>query len=335
MTWNERKVVSILCGILAVLCAALLIVLGIRYREVRDVEEPSTAPVVSEEIEETGIAYLMLSYYNGSTTLNFSRDEAGAWVWSDDVSFPLDDSTITAITDLLTNWSPKETITDPETIANSGTVDAEISLAASTSKGMLTIDFGKTTEDGQYVRLNASETEIDLIDTTLFDLMCVPIHDMYILPELPALNEETIRAVIIRGADTEEGLPGLTTTLSAQRSDGETAVSSWRSSGANVTDLPTVTALLEDLEALELPRCILFRPSEEAVSICGLDSPVATLAVSYFAKDGSESQLELRIGNLLPDESGRYVRMDDEATIYLMPTALLDPLLRVAAEGLN
>lgn len=33
MTWNERKVVSILCGILAVLCAALLVVLGIRYRE--------------------------------------------------------------------------------------------------------------------------------------------------------------------------------------------------------------------------------------------------------------------------------------------------------------
>ena len=82
MTWTERKVVSILCVILAVLFAALLIVLGIRYRENRDVEEPvATAPVVSEEIEETGIAYLMLSYYNGSTTLNFARDENGAWIW--------------------------------------------------------------------------------------------------------------------------------------------------------------------------------------------------------------------------------------------------------------
>lgn len=335
MTWNERKVVSILCGILAVLCAALLIVLGIRYREVRDVEEPSTAPVVSEEIEETGIAYLMLSYYNGSTTLNFSRDEAGAWVWSDDVSFPLDDSTITAITDLLTNWSPKETITDPETIANSGTVDAEISLAASTSKGMLTIDFGKTTEDGQYVRLNADESEIHLIDSTLYELMCVPIHDMFILPELPVLNDENMVAVIVRGINAEDPEAGITTILSAQRSDGETAVSSWRSGGANVSDLPTVTALLSDVKALKPSRCILYRPSEEAATICGFDSPSAKLGVSYLAEDGSEQLLELWIGNPLPDGSGRYVRLGDEPTIYLVTTDLLDPMMRVAAEGLH
>ena len=250
MTWNERKVVSILSGILAVLCAALLVVLGIRYRENRDEPEPPIGPVVSEEIEETGIAYLMLSYYNGSTTLNFSRDDAGAWIWSDDASFPLDDSTVTAICGLLTNFAPKETITDAETIESSGTVEPEISLAASTSKGMLTLDFGKTTEEGQYVRLNSDETTIYLIDTKLFELMCVPIFDMCVLPQMPALNDETLLALMIRGINAEDPGAGITTILSAQRTDGETALSSWRSSGANVSDLPTVKALLEDVKAM-------------------------------------------------------------------------------------
>lgn len=335
MTWNERKVVSILCGILAVLCAALLVVLGIRYRENRDEPEAPIDPVVSEEIEETGIAYLTLSYYNGSTTLNFSRDEADAWIWSDDASFPLDDSTITAICDLLTNFEPKETITDAETIANSGTAEPEISLAASTSKGMLTLDFGKTTEDGQYVRLNSDETTIYLLDTKLFELMCVPIFDMCVLPQMPALNDETLMALMIRGINAEDPEAGITTILSAQRTDGETAVSSWRSSGANVTDLPTVKALLEDVKAMQVSKCILYRPSEEAVSICGFDTPTAKLGISYLAEDGSEQLLELWIGNPLPDGSGRYVRLGDEPTVYLMTTDLLDPLMRVAAEGLN
>jgi len=336
MTWNERKVVSILCGILAVLCAALLIVLGIRYRENRDEPEVPAAPVVSEEIEETGIAYLMLSYYNGSTTLNFSRDAAGAWIWSDDDSFPLDDSTVTAICDLLTNFTPKETITDAETIANSGTMEPELSLAASTSKGMLTVDFGKTTEEGQYVRLNSDETTIYLIDTTLFDLMCVPIFDMCALPQLPALNDETLIALMIRGINAEDPAAGITTILSAQRKDGETALSSWQSGGSDVTNMPTVQDLVGDVKAMQVSRCILYRPSEEALSICGFDSPTAKLGVSYLAEeDDSEQLLELWIGNPLPDGSGRYVRLGDESTVYLMTTDLLDPLMRVAAEGLN
>lgn len=335
MTWNERKVVSILCGVLAVLCAALLVVLGIRYRENRDDAEPPIAPVVSEEIEENGISYLMLSYYNGSTTLNFSRNDAGAWIWSDDVSFPLDDSTITAICDLLTNFAPKETITDAETIAGSGTAEPEISLAASTSKGMLTLDFGKTTEDGQYVRLNSDETTIYLIDTKLFELMCVPIFDMCVLPQLPALNDETLLALMIRGINAEDPEAAITTILSAQRTDGEPAISSWRSSGANVTDLPTVKALLEDVKGMHVSKCILYRPSAGAVSICGFDTPAAKLGISYLAEDGSEQLLELWLGNPLPDGSGRYVRLGDEPTVYLMTTDLLDPLMRVAAEGLN
>ena len=35
------------------------------------------------------------------------------------------------------------------------------------------------------------------------------------------------------------------------------------------------------------------------------------------------------------DGSGRYVRLEDDSTIYLLPTASLDPLMRVSVNGLE
>ena len=41
------------------------------------------------------------------------------------------------------------------------------------------------------------------------------------------------------------------------------------------------------------------------------------------------------MGDRLPDRSGRYAQLEDDTTIYLLETALLDPLMRVAASGLE
>jgi len=53
-----------------------------------------------------------------------------------------------------------------------------------------------------------------------------------------------------------------------------------------------------------------------------------------YEANGTESTLNLTIGSRLPDRSGRYVRLGDESTIYFLPTELLDPLMRLASEGL-
>jgi len=69
-------------------------------------------------------------------------------------------------------------------------------------------------------------------------------------------------------------------------------------------------------------------------NICGFDEPAAAVTISYTAADRSEQMLRLTIGNRLPDRSGRYVRLGDESTVYFLPTELLDPLMRLASEGL-
>ena len=94
-------------------------------------------------------------------------------------------------------------------------------------------------------------------------------------------------------------------------------------------------ALLEDLTALSFSRCVDYNPSDEAVTICGLDQPEAAVRLNYLTDSGTEAELVLSVGDRLPDRSGRYAQLEDDTTIYLLETALLDPLMRVAASGLE
>jgi len=335
MSWKERKLVAILSMILAVLVIALILVLAGRYRDKLNAEE--TVP----EEESAGLVtdheeFTSLTYDNGETTLSFERDETGIWRWTADRDMPLDDSVILDILGLLATWTPQQVLTDSDALEASGLDEPTGSLTASTSTGTYTkVLFGKTTTDGtsDYVRLNDDESTVYIIDGTLSDLMEIPVYDMCRLPSLPVLEESRIRSIIIRGAAQEEGSTGLTTSLSAQTMEGE-AHTSWRSEGANVTDDPTVRALLEDLTTLTFNKCIDCNPSDEAAVICGFDAPSAVVKISYVTEGGTDQTLELIIGNRLPDKSGRYTRMGDDSSIYLLVTDLLDPLMSIAANGL-
>lgn len=338
MTWTERRIITVLGIILGLLCAVLLVVLGLRYRETRNVEEPAAPalPIVVEE-EEEGSLFNALTYFNGETTLSFSLTETGQWVWSDDPGFPLDTTTLTAILDLLSQWDPQQTITDPAVIADSGVDFPTGTLEAYTETGVLALTFGKTTTDGKscYVQLNDDESTVYILDGKIRELMAVAIYDMCILPELPHLTEDVIQSVIFRGATAEDGTLGVSSSLTAQRPEGQlTGTPTWRAAGANVTSAPLIRNLLEDLEKLQFDRCIIYRPSPEASSICGFDRP-SLVYISYVTAEGEDAMLELQIGAQLPDGSGRYVRLGSEPIVYYLPTDLLDPLMTICTNGLE
>ena len=299
MTWRERRIVSFLSIILLVLFAAVLIVLSLRYRENRPQEETAgdpSLPVSSTQQEELP-PFIALAYDNGETNLSFVLDEAGKWSWNDDMSFPLDDTTVQDILHQLLSWAPLETLTDAASLEDAGLDQPEGSLTATTGdNAVTTLLFGNTREDGgRYVRLNGDESTVYVIDSALFTLMEVPIYDMCILPELPPLDENSLYSVAISGATKEDGSVGLSVVLAAQREEEDGPVMGWRCDGANVTSLPMVTALLEDLAAMQFEKCVIYRPSEEALSICGFDNP-ARLTVGYIAEEGDNAVLILTIG---------------------------------------
>ena len=81
MDWRQRRTVTILTTVLLTLLAAVLIVLGIRYRENReDAPEGDEAVAASMTVE----GYSALVYSNGSTTLSFIAEEEGDWAWEND-----------------------------------------------------------------------------------------------------------------------------------------------------------------------------------------------------------------------------------------------------------
>lgn len=347
MTWRERRTITILTTILLILSAMLLIVLGIRYRQNRalpDSGENPAGPGGTAAAASTGF-YTALSYSNGSTTLSFRQDEEGAWLWDAEPDFPLDDTTVQEILDALTGWKPQQTLTDQESLEASGLSESTGYLTATAAQGgATTLLFGKATTDGTscYVRLNGDESTVYIIDNAIQRLMDVPIYDMCRLPELPVLMESRISSISILGPapEAEEDssreaaltpAAGPLTILTAQH--GDTA--SWRSNGANVTGDPTVRGLMQNILNLRLSKCIDYDPSDEAAEICGFDNPQATLRIRYTPDGQEDLELLLTIGNRLPDKSGRYTRLNGEAPIYLLETELLDPLMRVAASGLE
>ena len=336
MSWKERRLITVLSAILLVLVIALVIVLAVRYRANLNADDPAEQePVAGLVSDET--AFTSLIYDNGETTLSFERNEFGIWYWTADRNLPLDDSVILDILSTLTAWNPQQTLTDSAALEASGLDEPTGSLTAATASGSYTkLLFGKTTTDGtsDYVRLNDDEGTVYIIDGGLSDLMEIPVYDMCRLPTLPVLEEARIRSITIRGPEQEDETSRRVVSLTALRSEEDSATT-WRFEGANITDDPTLRALLEDLSALSFAKCVDYAPSDEAVEICGLDSPSAVLQVAYRTEGGADQTLELTIGERLPNGSGRYTRLGSESAVYLLVTDLLDPLMSIAVNGMD
>lgn len=335
MDWKQRRTVTMLTAILLTLLAAVLIVLGIRYREGRQEDPGEAEPAAALSMTVEG--YSSLSYSNGSATLSFSAAEDGSWTWDNDPDFPLRQETINSILALLINWHPQQTLAAEEDLSAYGLDEPAGSLTLTGLDGSVReLSFGKTTTDGtsRYVMELSDPATVYIVADTLFTHMSVPIYDMCDLPRLPVLEEDTIRSVLIRGPEGEDGTPALVTLLTAARREGEDV--RWLQGSEDVTQNEAVRALLEDLRALAFTKCVDYDPSDEALDICGFTAPPATVTVNYVPAGTEEAQfLSLTIGAQLLDGSGRYVRLGDGTTIYALPTASLDPLMRLAANGLD
>lgn len=337
MTWKQRRTITILSTILTLLMIALLIVLGMKYRQSRAAKTDPAAQA-AQNAADAGSLYSALSYQNGSSTLSFSLQEGGVWVWSDDTDFPLDDATVTAILQTLSSLTPQQTITSPDTPESYGldVPSATLTATVAADQSTQTISFGKATTDAKsyYAIKNGDASTVYIFDSTLFQYLNVPIYSMMALPALPALTADNLRRVVLQGAATAEG-DGPLIELKAQRPAKTFADAAWFLGQEDVTQNTAVQALLEDLSTLALTRCVDYRPSAEAASICGFDSPAAQLTVSYQAGGETEETFSLTVGSPVPDGTGRYVRIGEDPSIYLLLTAALDPMMRLAANGLG
>lgn len=342
MDWRERRTVTILSVILAILFAAVLIVLGIRYRASR----PETAAGGEADgglVQQAN--HSALRYSNGSTTLSFSLDEEGKWIWADDPSFPLDDSGVTRILALLADLKPQQTITpeSEEDLETYGLDEPAATVALTEESGRVTtLDLGKTTTDGDsyYMMKNGDRSTLYIIADTLYLAMQTPIYDMCVLPEIPALPEERMQSLFIQGAvpPLEEGQehpsPAPAWNLIARWAEVSESVL-WFRGDTNVTESEALRALIGELKTFTVTKCVDYHPSDDAAEICGFASPTATLRVGYTTEGGAQETFSIVVGNQALSGSGRYVRLGEDTSIFLAPDNCVDSLLAIASAGLE
>lgn len=341
MDWRQRRTVTILSGILAVLFAAVLIILGIRYQASR--------PAPQEDQTETGIIdqadHSALSYYNGTATLSFALDEEGNWVWADDPDFPLNDATVTTLLKQLAELKPQQILTpEPEEdLATYGLDTPAATVTATQENGStISLELGKTTTDGDsyYMMKNGDKSTLYIIADTIYRTMQTPIYDMCRLPELPVLAGESLQTLFIQGAApaAEEGQehpnPAPTWNLLARWAE-ISRMNLWFQGDNNVTGSEKLLEMVSDLQFFTVTKCVDYNPSEDAVSLCGFDSPAATLRVGYTTEEGVQETFTLVVGDAAFSGGGRYVRINDDASIYLAPDNCVDALLAIAAGGLE
>lgn len=340
MSNQQKRTFRILLAIAVVLAVALAAVL-IYKNQAAQAQAEAEAQAEADAVITQEQEYNALSYNNGSATLSFTLDENGSWVWADDPTFPLDQTTVTAIVDLISSLTPQQTITDGDTLEAYGLDNPTATLTASGADGAsLTLSLGKTTTDGEsyYMMMNEDQSTVYIIAGTLYDYLSTPIYDMCILPEIPDLAEENLDSITVTGT--------VTTALTAAReeteaSDGEetdgeetdtqAVTVTWTDGeGTDVTENEQLTALLTELETFTLTKCADYRPSDEAVSLCGFDAPAAVAEIV-----SGSTTFTITVGGATLDGTGYYVRIDDDTTIYQATTASVDTLLEVAAGGLG
>ena len=233
MSNQQKRTFRILLAIAVVLAVALAAVL-IYKNQAAQAQAEAEAQAEADAVITQEQEYNALSYNNGSATLSFTLDENGSWVWADDPTFPLDQTTVTAIVDLISSLTPQQTITDGDTLEAYGLDNPTATLTASGADGAsLTLSLGKTTTDGEsyYMMMNEDQSTVYIIAGTLYDYLSTPIYDMCILPEIPDLAEENLDSITVTGT--------VTTALTAARE--ETEASDGEGTDGEETDTQAVT----------------------------------------------------------------------------------------------
>lgn len=259
-----------------------------------------------------------LTLYDGAVTLRLVRGEEEQWQWGDQPDFPLDQTAVAAILALPETIVASDAVTDSDDLSIFGLSDPQKYITATVGGEDSTCYIGTQATDGRWYALLPDGT-VRLVPEEVGTLLSSGIYSLAVLPEVPVLTAENIKAVTI--LNSEEETVTIVTDESGKR----------MSRGRDVTaQTATLTA---ELTALAITGCVDYEPASGAAAVCGLDVPAATVAILYTTDVGQEDTFTITVGSDTGD-GGYYVTVGDDDTIYRVEETCLAAVLAVAAEGL-
>ena len=297
------------------LCALLLALMLLALAGCGQKEQP-TQPENPDVPQEEEAAPVRLVCSNGSTTLRFSREEDGHWLWADDKTFPLDESYALTLLETVQGIESLPPVTTAAQLADYG-LESSVKYVTLTDSQDTSVTYrlGSESDGSVYVYREGAEATVYAVPDLLGQIGR-SIYDMMALPELPQLMAENVQSLTVAAGDVSFTLTP--------------AEGAWTADGWDVTDqLADLTAWLGDMH---LAACVDWRPSAGAAALCGLDQPGAVLTAEY-THNGVQHSFTLTVGG--QRGAGYCVTVSDDDTIYLMSAEALAPLLTLAQSGLE
>ncbi len=346
MNRRQKKTLKFLVLLVAALAILLAAVSAVKRHKAQEEEAAAAASSEENTVTDSEAEYSALTYSNSTATLSFALNEEGSWYWVDDPEFPLDETYIIKLVNTITGLQPQQTITGGDALEDYGLDAPAMTITAAPPEGEpLTMYLGNQVSGDSgsyYLYIDGDDTTIYVVEGTLASELSQGIYDMMSLPELPLISEESFDTITVQGA-VETVLTAAAEKTAVDSGDGSSSSAgqseeitvTWHSGSADVTDNDTVRSLVSAIRTLSLERCVDYKPSDAAVSLCGFDEPAATVTALYRDDNGAEQTLTLAVGGTTLEGGSRYVRVNDDTTIYSIAEDKLSAVLTAADSGLT
>ncbi len=290
-----------------VLTMVACLLTGCGDKKDKQAEESPAQPQVQEDPDT-------LVCNNGKVTLRFHKED-DKWSWVDDTDFPLNQSCVQELMDALQGLRELKPLAHAKELTEYGLEKSKVYVMLSDPSGEESyIYLGDAADSGYYMYDGNAENGVYIAPAALMEQINRSIYDMATLPTLPQLTMENMTSLDLVTTEKE---------LHLAVKDG-----AWYSEKTDVT--AKMTQATSAIGQLAVSACVDYRPASGAADICGLTKNAAVLTIGY----GDGKTFTLTLGSKR-DKTGYYAMINDDTTIYLLPTELGKPIKTLATDGLQ
>ena len=320
--------------------AAALVVCGGAYAALRVWNDRQAQ--IDDTVYVTQLSDLTgLSLTNGQGELSFTKAE-DVWQYDGDDAFPADQEAVEDLAEQIGSLAAIRVIDDPEDLSAYGLDEPALQASVTAGDGTaVTLLLGDVSDSYCYAKRTDSDTVYTVSTDLPENLESLELLDLAAIPGFPDLGTDTISSLTWESGGTTLTLSKTETeTAGTENGDSSADASSsseetepaWDVNGTAIpSDNSTFTSLMAQLSSLAFDACYDYKGEAEALSACGLDTPVGVLTVTY----GESETLTLTIGALDGTGDSYYAQLSGDPAVYLLSADSVDALISLSAQELT
>lgn len=290
-------------------------------------------------------AVTSLSWTYEKETVALSKED-GEWNYTEDSTFPLNDSYVESMLTALSDVGATKTIESVSDLSQYGLDEPVCSITVSTDTEA-TLTIGSETEMGGERYLSMDDGNVYLVDSSLLDYFAYDLYDIVQKEDPPDMSD-----VLSFTIETDSGSMQLQHIEDSSLAYSDHYTWFCLQDGSYLTlDTELTADLVESVTYLAWGNCVDYKASADTLAAYGLDSPSATVTVEYTKSvqvdtgetdDDGETiyeteeytrQFTLELGDYT--DTACYARIAGSQMVYLIDASICDSMLYADYESLR